>query len=334
MKIFITGIAGFVGQNLFAALRDEGYDVFGCDIEDKPHIGFPYIRGDCRNLNRMNKWLEGMDVVIHCAAHAHEGLSVFSPLAITDSIYRASVSTFSAAISQGVKRIVFCSSMSRYGSIKAPFHECDDPRPVDPYGIAKLASERTLECLAKLHDIEYVIAVPHNIYGPFQTYNDPYRNVIAIWMNRIMQGKAPIVYGNGLQRRCFSYIDDVIPCFIKMATADDDDMLGRVINIGPDHGEVCINEALAYVRNAMFNEGLNVPPTIHMPARPAEVHHANCHGELSRAILGYKPQVELEKGIAKMAAWIIRQGPKPFIYDKQIEILRDYAPRTWTHEEM
>ena len=329
MKIFITGLNGFLAGHLKDALSAEGHEVYGNDIVG-PHVDVAPI--DCCDYLMMRAQLNVFkpDVVVHTAALPHEGLSVFSPHTITQSIYGASVSVFSAAIAAGVRRIVNCSSMSRYGSIPSPFDESDDPRPVDPYGIAKLAAERTLQCLCEIHGVEYVIAVPHNIYGPRQCRSDPYRNVIAIMMNRILQGKPPIVYGRGDQRRCFSYIDDVIPCFVQMATSDDKDILGRVINVGPDTGDVNILQLCHMVSNEMGYKG----PPIHYPGRPAEVHHANCSGELSRGLFGYKPKTSLQQGIHLMAEWMREVGPKEFDYKLPIEILTDKTPKTWAQQEM
>ena len=94
-----------------------------------------------------------------------------------------SVSTFTAAIRNKVKRIVFCSSMARYGDIKTPFKESDVCNPVDPYGVTKLAAENILKILCETHNLEYNIAIPHNIIGPKQKYDDPFRNVASIMTN-------------------------------------------------------------------------------------------------------------------------------------------------------
>lgn len=333
MKIFITGIAGFLGGHLADALLAAGHEVSGLDDmsggdhENIPDGAIAWPQISCRQIGGLTL---DCDVLVHCAALPHEGLSVFSPATITDSIYGASVSVFSAAIAAGVRRIVNLSSMSRYGAIPSPFYESDDPKPVDPYGIAKLAAERTLECLAKIHGVEYVTAVPHSIYGPRQCRSDPYRNVIAIMMNRILQDKAPIIYGDGSQRRCFSYVSDVVPCLVQMATSDDPDILGRVINIGPDTGEVSISELCSIVSAEMSYTGA----PIYYPRRPAEVHHANCSGQLSRGLLGYRPKTSLQEGIHLMAEWIKKVGPKPFNYHLPIEIPRDNTPKTWTNKEI
>jgi UDP-glucose 4-epimerase len=334
MKIFITGIAGFLGSHLAEALIALGHDVLGLDdmsggdYENLPSGIRVWTPVGCKRIGSIS--LLHCDVLVHCAALPHEGLSVFSPATITDSIYGASVSVFSAAIAAGVRRIVNLSSMSRYGNIPAPFHETDDPRPVDPYGIAKLAAERTLECLARIHGIEYVVAIPHSIYGPRQRRSDPYRNVIAIMMNRILQGKTPVIYGTGKQQRCFSYIDDVIPCLVQMAVSEDKEILGRAINVGPDHGAVSVLELCRMVCEEMWWE----KPPIFYPGRPAEVEVANCSGKLSRDLLGYHPKTSLRDGIRRMAQWVKSVGPKPFDYHLPIEITTNKTPRTWTNREI
>ena len=160
--------------------------------------------------------MKGVDVVYHCAATAHEGLSVFSPFEITKNNYLASVSIFSAAVNEKVKRIIFCSSMARYGGQQTPFTEEMKPMPVDPYAISKVASEEVLKNLCDLNNIEWVIAVPHNIIGPRQKYDDPFRNVVSIMINRMMQGKAPIIYGDGNKLDVFLILMTVLSCLIPM----------------------------------------------------------------------------------------------------------------------
>ena len=128
----------------------------------------------------MLKITQGIDVLFHCAATAHEGLSVFSPYTITQNNIMATVGVATAAIQNGVKRIIYCSSMARYGDQQSPFTEEMPTKPVDPYGISKVAGEEILKTLCKVHGVELVIAVPHNIIGPKQKYDDPFRNAVSI----------------------------------------------------------------------------------------------------------------------------------------------------------
>ena len=209
-KILVTGVAGFLGSHLSEQLANLGHEVIGIDsmiggYKDNIPNNIKFYNIDCCNFEKVKTIMSNVDVVYHCAATAHEGLSVFSPYEITKNNYLASVSIFSAAINHKVKRIIFCSSMARYGKQPTPFLESMKSLPVDPYAISKVAAEDVLINLCELNNIEWVIAVPHNIIGPRQKYDDPFRNVVSIMINRMLQGKAPIIYGDGEQKRCFSY---------------------------------------------------------------------------------------------------------------------------------
>ena len=185
MRIFITGVAGFLGSHLADAMLNEGHQVVGIDTLiggdlDNVNSMVEFHQVDCNDLERIRRISQKCDIFYHCAATAYEGLSVFSPHIITQNIVSASVAIFSAAISNGAKRIVFCSSMARYGALPPPFKEEQEPHPEDPYGIGKLAAEKFLRNLCETHGVEYAIAVPHNIIGPRQKYDDPYRNVASM----------------------------------------------------------------------------------------------------------------------------------------------------------
>ena len=259
-KILITGAAGFLGSHLVEKLHNLGHSIIGIDnmmggYEDNINKNIEFHKLDCCDLSKIQKVMKGVDVVYHCAATAHEGLSVFSPYEITKNNYLASVSIFTAAVNHKVKRIVYCSSMARYGNSKTPFTEDMEPNPIDPYAISKVASEKVLANLCELNNIEYVIAVPHNIIGPRQKYDDPFRNVVSIMLNRMMQKKAPIIYGDGEQRRCFSYIYDCISCLIPMM--DQKNLHREIINIGPDEEFVTVNKVAEICSNV---SGFNSEP--------------------------------------------------------------------------
>ena len=298
-KILITGAAGFLGSHLSEKLTELGHTVVGIDnmiggYKDNIPNNIEFHDLDCCDFPKIKKIMKDVEVVYHCAATAHEGLSVFSPYEITRNNYLASVSIFSAAINEKVKRIIYCSSMARYGDQKTPFTEDMKVKPVDPYGISKVAAEEVLKNLCELNNIEYVIAVPHNIIGPKQIYTDPYRNVVSIFLNRMMQGKAPIVYGDGEQRRCFSYIDDCLSCMIPML--DQENLNKQIINIGPDEEFVTVNKVVEICSNIT---GSNLEP-IHMADRPQEVKHATCSADKARKLLNYETKVNLNDHKSKM----------------------------------
>ena len=328
MKIFITGIAGFLGSHLADRFIELGHEVLGNDnllggYEDNVHEKAQLFKVDCCDRSRMSEIMQGADIVVHTAATAHEGLSVFSPDFITRNIFQASVSTISAAIENKVKRFVYCTSMARYGDQKTPFTEDMTPKPVDPYGIAKVAGEEVLKALCDTHGMEWNIAVPHNIVGPRQRYDDPFRNVMSIMINRNLQGKPAIVYGDGLQTRCFSYVDDCVNCLERMAL--DDNIVGEVINIGPDEGTITIRELAELVAT---ETGINEDP-IHMPDRPREVKHAMCSADKARRLLDYRTRTNIQTAVIRTTEYIRRRGVKPFDYTFPLEIVNEKTPKTW-----
>jgi len=328
MKIFITGIAGFLGSHLADRMIALGHEVIGndslvCGYYDNVPSKAIFRQVDCCDNRTMAYFMKGTDLVYHTAATAHEGLSVFSPNFITRNIFQASVSTISAAIQCGVKRFVFCTSMARYGSQEIPFVETLPPKPVDPYGIAKVASEEVLKALCEIHGMEWNIPVPHNIVGPRQRYDDPFRNVLSIMINRNLQGKPAIIYGDGSHTRCFSYIDDVLFCLEKVAL--DPKIVYQVINIGPDEGTITIKEVAKIVAEECGFDG----EPIYMPDRPREVQHAMCSSDKARKLLGYETKIDLRAAIRKTVEYIRQKGVKPFNYSFPIEIVSDKTPKTW-----
>lgn len=330
-KVFITGIAGFLGSHLADAFLADGHEVSGCDnllggYKDNVPSGAKFFQYDCGDWKLMQEATKNIDIVYHCAATAYEGLSVFSPNMICQNVYQNSIALISAAIANKVKRFIFCSSMARYGAQKVPFTEDMIPMPEDPYGIAKYAAELTLEKLAKVHGIEYVIAVPHNIIGPRQKYDDPFRNVASIMINLMLQNKQPIIYGDGEQKRCFSFVQDCISSLKKMAF--ENNVVGEIINIGPDEEFVSINQLFEIIARLLDFQ----KKPIYMSSRPCEVKLASCSAAKARKLLGYKTQFTLEQGLKEMIKNIEIKGVKPFEYHIDLEIINEKTPKTWSEK--
>ena len=328
MKIFITGIAGFLGSHLADLMIANGHTVAGNDnmiggYEDNVPQEAEFHKVDCRDLDKLTKAMEGSDIVYHCAATAYEGLSVFSPVLVTQNIFEASVSAVTAGINNNIKRFVYCSSMARYGKNQTPFKETYETFPQDPYGIAKEAGERVVKNLCETHGVEWNVAVPHNIVGPRQKYDDPFRNVMSIMLNRMLQGKPPIIYGDGQQMRCFSYIEDCLYCLNELAF--NKDVVGEIINIGPDEEFVTINHLAELCGN---ETGCNLEP-IHFDDRPKEVKLATCSADKAREKLGYKTSTTLKQAVKKTADYIRQRGTRKFKYHLPLEIINDKTPKTW-----
>ena len=334
MKVLITGVAGFMGSHLADAFLAKGYDVVGIDnllggYEENVPSGVDFHNIDLDNLELIQPLFEDVDLVVHTACTAYEGLSVFSPSLVVRNTMQITTNIMSACVKAKVKKIVHLSSMARYGTQEVvPFVESMVPKPQDPYGIAKYGAELMIKNIADTHGLNYVILVPHNIIGPRQKFDDPYRNVASIMINRMLQGKQPIIYGNGEQKRCFSFMQDVTdPLMIACET---DVAHGRIVNIGPDEEFVKINE-LAYKLSIILNFKLE---PIYMPGRPQEVFHANCSANLSRELLNYKTTTSLEAGLVELVNWIKSKGAREFNYHLPLEFVTEKTPKTWTDRLM
>jgi UDP-glucose 4-epimerase len=332
-RVFITGVAGFLGSHLADAFLEDDYEVVGNDnlkggYRSNVPAGVEFHEEDCNDIDEMQEIMEGSDIVYHAAALAYEGLSVFAPAQVNRSIYQATTATLSAAAETEVDRFVYCSSMSRYGENETPFTEDMEPRPQDPYAVSKVAAEDLTRLMAEVHDFEHVIAVPHNIIGPRQKFDDPFRNVASIFINRMLQGKQPIIYGDGEQKRCFTFVQDNVRPLKKLAFKDN--VVGEVINIGPDDEFITINTLAETIADIL---DFDLDP-IYMRERPQEVELANCSADKARELLDYQTRYTLRDGLEEMVDYIEREGPRPFEYHLDLEIVNEETPETWKDQLM
>ena len=328
-KIFITGVAGFLGSHIADKFLEMGVEVVGCDnllggYKDNVPDGVQFFDHDLNDLEGLHEIMNGCDAVYHTACTAYEGLSVFSPSLVVRNTSQISVNAMVAAINANVKKFIHCSSMARYGTQDiTPFTEDMTPKPQDPYGIAKLSAELLIKNLADVHGIDLVIAVPHNIVGPRQKYDDPYRNVASIMINLMLNGRQPIIYGDGSQIRCFSDIRDDIDCLVKLGT--DPRAVGQIFNIGPDEEEITIIELSELIANRLK---FNLNPTF-MPGRPQEVKHATCSADKIRKYFNYETKYTISDSVESMIEYIKKRGIQDFKYHLPLEIDNHLTPDTW-----
>lgn len=328
-KILCTGGAGFIGSHLVDKLISEGHKV---------HVVDDLSGGSADNLNKDIDGLttadlrEGIDlifemwkpeIVFHLAANAAENKAQFSPIDITSRNYSAFINTLTPFIKYGGKRFIFTSSIAVYGAGQVPFKETDKPEPEDLYGITKLAAEQTLKVMSKVHGFEYVIARPHNVYGPRQNMTDPYRNVVTIWMNALLQGKPYYIYGDGEQKRCFSYIDDVVEALHRCMT---ENVWGMTFNVGADK-PYTLNE----LNQAILKASESSVKAVYLDERPQEVKEAISDHTQAKKWLLYQDKTSLEEGIKKTWEWVKSVGYQEPVYT-ELEIDSEKVPLNWkTH---
>lgn len=332
MKVCVTGVAGLIGSWIAEALIKDGHEVVGFDcfiggykdsIPDGVEFHTSWVNNP-KQVARLATLMKGCEVVYHTAALAHEGFSVFTPAAITESVMMGTTVMATAAIKAGVERFINCSSMSRYGDRPSPFTEETETKPVDPYALAKVAAEQQLNLLGNLHGMHVIHTVPHNVIGPRQRYNDPFRNVVSIMINLMLQGRQPIVYGDGTQVRCFSMIQDDVDIYMKLLQHECEH--GEIYNIGPDIEAVTMKE-LAELIAEMLDFDLDIN---WQPARPFEVHAPLCSSNKIREVFGYESKTSLRDGITSVIEYIRGRGVLPFEYHVPLEIdNKPNIPKTW-----
>jgi UDP-glucose 4-epimerase len=262
-------------------------------------------------------------VLCHLAANAREGASQFQPRDVCSRNLTAYINALVPCISHGLKKVVLYSSMAVYGEQPTPFSEELPRQPVDIYGVNKTAMEEITEILAEVHEFSYTIIRPHNVFGERQSLRDPFRNVVGIFMNRIMRGEPLYVYGDGEQQRAYSYIADSLPAFLRAATLDPT-LDKQIINVGGKE-EITVNQLVELV-TAQF---AGKPQVTHLPDRPREVKYAFSTWEKSAQLLGYTEPFGLREGIRRMAEWAKELGPQPWT-EETLELPSDKAPIIWT----
>lgn len=348
-KVFITGIAGLIGSSLAKHFILQGWEVAGCDnliggyksnvpktaafydldilnTEELTHA-MCYTAYDARTMSMIPA--NGYDVVIHCAALAYEGLSVFSPSLITNNIYGGTVSVATAAITAKAKLFINCSSMARYGELTPPFKENMKCNPVDPYGLAKYHAEEQIKLLSDIYpEFKYYTVIPHNVSGAQQVYTDPYRNVLSIMINQALSGRPIYIYGDGKQKRSFSHVDDCVRAIDVLINTQPDQ---KIFNIGPDHNEISINELASKVISHTKSESR----VIWLDPRPREVKDAWCSSYLASKILKYEAVKTVDDIIEDITAYIKLNGPNLFNYKLNIQINNNKPiPKTWGEEQL
>ena len=269
--------------------------------------------------------------MIHCAAYPYDNFSLFAPFKVVQNTFSLTASVLSAGIFNSVKRFVYCSSMSRYGNQKAPFSEDQAPKALTPYAVAKVAGEDLVRTMAQVHGFEYVILIPHNIFGPQQVYNDPYRNAVSLIINQMLNDKSPVIYGDGRQTRAFTPIQDILPLFEEI-------LFGRAVknqtlNIGPDEEVISLNDLVQLLNQIMGKnrKGKSLKPR-YKAFRKQEVPFAFCSAKKSRQLIGYQKRISLKQALSQLVDHIQKQGPSAFCYHQEAEIETEVFPENWKHK--
>jgi UDP-glucose 4-epimerase len=323
----VTGGAGFIGSHLADHLIAKGHSVVVLDdlsggFRDHVNRQARFVEGSILDSALINDLFQEFpfSYVFHAAAYAAEGLSHFIKRFNYQNNVIGSVNLINAAVNHNVKCFVFTSSIAVYGENQLPMNESMTPKPEDSYGIAKYSVEMELEITRRLFGLDYIIFRPHNVYGERQNVGDRYRNVLGIFMNQILHDEPMSVFGDGLQTRAFTHIDDVAPMIVQ--SIENREAYNEIFNIGSDIPfsvlELGKKIATEFGRKAEFK---------YYPSR-VEVKHAYSDHTKAAKILGYNPRIGIDEGIRRMVTWVQQTGCRESRAYEGIEI-RKNLPEAW-----
>jgi UDP-glucose 4-epimerase len=323
----VTGGAGFIGSHVAEECLRMGQEVVILDdlsggaIENVPP-GAELVIGSITDPALVERLFahRRFDTVYHLAAYAAEGLSHFIRRFNYTNNLIGSANLINAAARHEVRCLVFTSSIAVYGAAQGPVLEATAPHPEDPYGISKYAVELDLQAARATWGLGTVVFRLHNVYGERQNIADPYRNVIGIFMRQVMAGEPMTLFGDGLQTRAFSHIDDVAPLIARSVAVPD--ACGEVFNLGADEPHTVLQVAEEVAR------AFGVAPRVrHLPARREALHTYPSH-EKVRRVFGEQSTVPLREGIERMARWARGRPCWPSRPVTHVEVPRG-LPESW-----
>lgn len=259
------------------------------------------------------------ELVYHLGAYAAEGFSHFIRRFNYSNNLVGSVNLINEAVRHEVDCFVFTSSNAVYGDATVPMTEETMPDPEDPYGIAKYAVEMDLRAAEDMFGLNHVIFRPHNVYGEYQNIGDRYRNVVGIFMNQILRGEPMTIFGDGQQKRAFSYIGDIIGPIAEAPWVPEPQ--NRVFNIGADE-PYAVNQLAEEVAMAM---GVPDHSVNHLPSRN-EVEVAYCDHDRARDVFGESRGTSLTEGLKMMADWVQEVGARKSQEFGDIEVRKNLPP--------
>jgi UDP-glucose 4-epimerase len=308
MLTLVTGGAGFIGSNLAEALLARGDEVRVIDdcstgYRDNLPAGAEFFEGSITDPDLLDEAVAGVEVIFHQAAVGSVARSISAPLVSDNANTHGTLAVLDAAHRLGVRRVVQASSSSVYGGADVrPTPESTPLMPRSPYAVTKVAAEQYGRVYAELHGLETVRLRYFNVYGPRQRPDSAYAAVVPLFIAALRAGRAPEVHGDGHQSRDFAVVGDIVAANLAAATAPAEVCSGKVYNVagGRERNLMDVLDILGQIL------GTDLAP-VHVEPRMGDVRHSFADLSAAATDLGYRPQVDLEDGLARTVDHIARQ---------------------------
>lgn len=300
----VTGGAGFIGSHMVEALVGRGETVRVADNlstgkrENLAHLPQADLRvGDLADAAFAREVCAGVDYVLHQAAIPSVPRSVADPITSNRANIDATLNVLVAARDAGVKRVVYAGSSSAYGdTLTLPKREDMPTGPLSPYALQKLVGEQYCQLFTSLYGLETATTRYFNVFGPRQDPSSPYSGVISLFINALLEGRSPVIHGDGEQTRDFTYVANVVDGALRALVAKE--AAGRVFNVATG-GRISLNQLLAALQQLT---GATVEATYGQP-RAGDVRDSQADITRARQLLGYQTLVDLDEGLRRTVAW-------------------------------
>ena len=315
MKILVSGGAGFIGSNLCEYFLTKGYKVVCLDNFATGHLhnlngvinnlNFTLIEGDIRNSSDCQKAVEGVDYVLHQAALGSVPRSINDPITTNAVNVSGFLNMLVAARDAKVKRFVYAASSSTYGDSQGlPKVEEVIGKPLSPYAITKYVNELYADIFSKTYDLETVGLRYFNVFGRKQDPNGAYAAVIPKFVQQFMRYESPVINGDGLHSRDFTYIDNVIQMNELAMTTTNSEAINTVYNTA--FGDrTTLTQLTHFLKEylTIFDPKIGDVEVLHGPNRAGDIPHSLASIEKAKRLLGYNPQFSIQEGLKEAVAW-------------------------------
>jgi len=312
-RVLVTGGAGFIGSHIVDELMKEGLNVTVIDNLDTGRLdnlahhqnkkNFHFVRGDIRDFDLIKETMKDIDAVFHEAALASVTRSVKNPIVTNDINVGGTLNLLKASSDLDVKRFVFASSAAIYGDAKSPLKKENAVlKPTSPYGVSKLAAENYVRVFHTVYGLETVCLRCFNVYGPRQNVDihGAYGGAISIFINRILKGLPPTIYGDGKQTRDFVYIKDVVNA--NMLALKNKSAVGENFNIASGK-KISVDQVAEALKDILNKKDLK---TVYTDPRPTDIRHGYADITKAKKILEYNPKFPIKQGLTELVNWYIK----------------------------